>query len=223
MRWLAAGLLLAGCASAGPGNVIIGGVSDAGTRGDPGDAGMGFVLTQNASLAITPSNSFNCGIDQTSYYRVFTLANYGVTSTLHITRIDLGVESAAAAAGAAQPATLSLGSYTGTAGGDTLDLTQVVPIGSVDFQIPDGSDLLQAVPLAFDALPSAQLIVELAIPATAPGGNEFFIGTSTADEGAPGYLRSDGCALTAPTSMQSVAGVRGLGKVHLVLTVTGNQ
>lgn len=225
MRWLAVSLVFAGCASAGPGNVIIGGLSDAGTRGSAGDGGAAVVLSQNASSAVTPANSFNCNTDQTSYYRVFALADFGVTSTLHVTEVDFGIETAATApGGSSQPATVNLGSYSGTAGGDTLDLSLVTALGSTNIQIANGDDTAMAVPITADVAPGAQLIVELSIPATTQGGNQFFIGTNTADERAPGYLRSDGCGLAAPTSMQSYADSigGGLGKVHLVLSVTGD-
>src|SRR5262245_7576197 len=99
MRWLLLVLTFAGCARAGQENSIIGGLNDARPSGDadtvPGpDASLidappqQVTLNQTASNGITKNNSFGCvsaGITlQNSYYRVFQLADYGVTTTLHV-------------------------------------------------------------------------------------------------------------------------------------------
>lgn len=236
MRWLLVCLSIAGCARAGKENSIIGGLSDA-RPGDadtvpaadasPIDAPPGQVtLTQTASNAITLNNSFGClSGDVTlanSYYRVFTLADFGITTTLHITRVDFGIQTAAAGGGAtSQPATLNLGSYGAAPTGTTLDLTQVRMINSVKIQIPNGAATAMAVPITGDVAPASRVIVELAIPDGTATRNRFFIGTNTDDERAPGYTLGPDCGVTPPTSMQSIADELGFGTVHLVMTLTG--
>src|ERR1041384_3533341 len=125
MRWLLICLAIAGCARAGRENSIIGGLSDARPSGDadtvpapdasPIDAPPQQVtLTQTASLGITKNNSFGCVADgvthQNSSCGVFKLADYQITTTLHVTQVVFGIEVAAAGGSASsQPATLHLG------------------------------------------------------------------------------------------------------------------
>ncbi len=230
MRRLLICLAIAGCARAGKENSIIGGLTDAG----PSDGGLidapqqQVTLTQTASNAITTDNSFACsdsGVTlQDSYYRVFKLSQYMITTTLHVTQVDFGIQTAAAGGGAgSQPATVNIGTYAGTPGGTTLDLTQARTISSANIKIPDGSTTTMTVPVTADIAPNTNMIVELAIPDGTAAGNKFFVGTNTDTEQAPGYLFSPdpNCGVSQPTSMQSIANNNGLGTVHLVMTVTG--
>lgn len=243
MRWFLLSLAIAGCASAGKGNSIIGGLTDAGVRGDgndnnfplpdasPIDAPLQQVtLSQTVSSAIARNNSFACLVDQSStitdqnsYYRVFAPADYTLTTTLHITQVTFGIESASAGTGGMQPASVKLGTYTGTLAGTMLDLSKVQPITSADIKIADGEGTTMTVPITADLAPTANLIVELAIPNGQAAGNSFFIGTNTAGERKPGYTRAVGCGFSTPTTMQSVASMNGFGETDILLTVTGTM
>jgi hypothetical protein len=238
MRRLLICLAIAGCARAGRENSIIGGLNDARPRSDaddvpPPDASLidappqQVTLSQTASNAITMNNSFGCvasGITlQNSYYRVFKLSDHAITTTLHVTQVVFGIQTAAAGAGAiSQPATVHLGTYGGTPGGTTLDLSQVRVINSMTIKIPNGSATAMTVPITADIAPTASVIVELAIPDGRADGNKFFVGTNTDSERAPGYTLGPDCGITPPTSMQSIADDHSFGPVHLVMTVTGN-
>jgi len=225
MRWFLVSLAISGCASAGKGNSIIGGITDA------GDAPPQQVtLTQTTSNAIAPNNSFACPIDQSStltdqnsYYRVFTPSDAGLTTTLHITQIAFGIERASAGTGTMQPASVKLGTYTGTLAGTTLDLSKVQPITSANIQISDGKGTTMTVPITADLAPTANLIVELALPDGRTAGNSFFIGTNTAGERKPGYMRAADCNWSTPTTMQSIAPTitGGSGVADIIMTVTG--
>ena len=243
MRWFLLSLAIAGCASAGKGNSIIGGLTDAGVRGDGNDNNFPLpdaspidappqqvTLTQTTSNAIAHNNSFACIVPnsggvgfQNSYYRVFTPSDAGLTTTLHITQIAFGIESASAGTGTMQPASIKLGTYTGTLAGTTLDLSKVQPITSANIQISDGEGTTMTVPITADLAPAANLIVELAIPDGTAAGNSFFIGTNTAGERKPGYTRAVACGLSNPTTMASVAlTVPGSsGVADIIMTVTG--
>ena len=238
MRWLLLCLAIAGCARAGKENSIIGGLNDARPSGDaetvPGpDASLSdappqqVTLTQTANNGITKSNSFGCvrssGVTlQNSYYRVFKLADYGITTTLHVAQVEFGIETAAAGAGAgSQPATVNVGTYAGTPGGMTLDLSMIRRINTMDIMIPDGSATRMTVPITADIAPTTSVIVELAIPDGTAAGNKFFAGTNTDLERAPGYTFGPDCGVTQPTSMQSIADAGDGRKVALVMTVTG--
>lgn len=238
MRWLLLVLTIAGCARAGKENSIIGGLNDARPSGDadtvPGpDASpidappQQVTLTQTASNGITQNNSFGCVLSTgvtlpNSYYRVFKLADHGVTTTLHVMQVEFGIQTAAAGGGAgSQPATIHIGTYAGTPGTTTLDLSLVGAVSTMNIQIPDGSATRMTVPIAADIAPTANLIVELAIPDGRPAANKFFAGTNTDLERAPGYTLGSDCGVTPPTSMQSIADDNGFGNVALVMTVTG--
>jgi hypothetical protein len=238
MRWLLVCLALAGCARAREQNSIIGGLNDARPSGDGGgvpppdgstiDAPPGQVtLTQTASNAITVDNSFGCvkgaSTLANSYYRVFTLADYNVQTTLHITSISFGVQTAMAGGGAAtQPATVNVGTYGAVPQGGMLDLAQVRSLSTMAIQIPNGNTTAMTVPIAGDVAPTTSVIVELAIPDGSAAGHKFFIGTNTDAERAPGYTLGKDCGFTTPTSMQSIADDLGFGQVHMVMSVTGS-
>jgi hypothetical protein len=238
MRWLLICLAIAGCAKAGKENSIIGGLTDARPSGDadtvpapdasPIDAPPQQVtLTQTASNGITKNNSFGCVVSSgvtlvNSYYRVFKLADYAITTTLHVARVDFGIQTAAAGGGAgSQPAMVNIGTYAGTPGAATLDLSMVRMINSMNIKIPDGSATGMTVPITADIAPTTSVIVELAVPDGTADGNKFFVGTNTDIERAPGYTLGPDCGVTPPTSMQSIADDGGFGNVHLVMTVTG--
>src|SRR5262245_54426166 len=115
MRWLLVCLAIAGCARAGEQNSIIGGLNDARPSGDADDVpppdgstidtppGQ-VTLTQTASNGITLNNSFGCVVGgktlRNSYYRVFTLADFQVTTMFHIMKVDFGIQTATAGGGA---------------------------------------------------------------------------------------------------------------------------
>lgn len=236
MRWLLVALAIAGCAEAGKGNSIIGGLTDAGDGNDfpAPDASLidappqQVTLTQTASNAIARDNSFACIVQnsggigyQNSYYRVFKPADDGITTTLHITQVTFGIESASAGTGTIQPGQVKLGTYAGTPSGTTLDLSQVGPVGSADIQIPDGAGTTMTIPIIADLAPTTSLIVELAIPDGRAKGSSFFIGTNGQSERKPGYTRAVDCGLPDPTTMQSIAAQIPTGETDIVLTVTG--
>jgi hypothetical protein len=236
MRRILVCLAIAGCARAGEQNSIIGGLNDARPSDaddvPPPDAStidappQQVTLTQTASNAITLNNSFACVVAgktlQNSYYRVFTLADFQVTTTLHIMKVEFGIQTAAAGGGAAtQPATVNLGTYGAVPQGTMLDLALVRSLSSVAIQIPNGSATSMSVPITGDVAPTTSVIVELAIPDGNAAGHKFFIGTNTDTERAPGYTLGPDCGVTPPTSIQSIADDNGFGPVHMVMTVTG--
>jgi hypothetical protein len=246
LRWFLVSLAIAGCASAGKGNSIIGGLTDAGS-GDPGsrtdandfpalDASSidappeQITLTQTASTTITRNNSFVCFNDvtnltfQNSYYRVFALDDFSLTTTLHVTEVDFGIELADAGPNATQqPAQLQLGTYGTTPADPTLDPAQIRSLAALDIKIPDGAGTRMTVPITADVAPGTNLIVELTIPDGADAGSSFVIGSNAAGERRPGYTSAPQCALSVPTTMQSIAKQNNLGEADIIMSVTGTH
>jgi hypothetical protein len=220
MRWLLICLAIAGCAKAGKENSIIGGLIDAGTRGDGPTT-----LTETASDAVAMGASLlNCHgmstdfIFENSYYRVFTLADYGIATTLHVTEVDFGIDTAIAGTGGKQPGTIRIGTYGGAPGGTTLDLSLVRAISSADIQIADGSATRMTVPITADIAATTSMIVELFIPDGRTAGNKFKIGANAGGERKPGYLRGPDCGSSVPTTLKILSPG---DEIDLILTVTG--
>jgi hypothetical protein len=241
MRRFVLCLAIAGCARAGKENSIVGGLDDAGPRGDGGiipapDASLvdaspqQMTLTQTTSEEIALGASFDCHDKPTgftrinSYYRVFTLADHSIATTLHVVQVDFGIDTAQAGTGGKQPATVNIGTYGGTPGADTLNLSLVRAVSSASIQIPDGSGTRMTVPIAADIAAGTSLIVELAIPDGLAGHNKFQIAVNAKGERRPGYTVSPLCDAMDPVphTMQSIAATLGLGETDMVLTVTGN-
>ncbi|HET7504322.1 MAG TPA: hypothetical protein VFK02_25045 [Kofleriaceae bacterium] len=250
-RWFLVSLAIAGCASAGKGNSIIGGITDAG--GDPGrrsdandfpelDASPidapaeQLTLTQNVSSTVTRATTFLCLNPndrtltvQNSFYRVFALDDFHVTSVFHVTQVDFAIEFANAGPDAMeQPAQVTLASYGAVPAGTTLDAAKIRPITTVDLKIPNGAGTRMSVPIAADVAPGSQLLVELAVPDGTPTGSAFVIGSNSQGERGPGYLSSTdpGCALPDPTTMESIREAHPdlmLSEADILLTVTGTR
>jgi hypothetical protein len=84
-----------------------------------------------------------------------------------------------------QPARLNIGTYDGVPVGDTLDLAQFEMIRSVNIRIANSDLVRMTVPVAVDIPPTANLMVELAIPADSTVRNRFYIGTNRDGERRP--------------------------------------
>src|SRR5262245_24267561 len=131
MRRLLVGLAIAGCASAGKGNSIIGGLGDGGVDSGPRTDADDFpepdaslidappdqvTLSQTTSSTIARSNTFRCYDDVTgfthdnAYYRVFTPADYSITTTMHVVQVGFGIQDATSGfATHLQPAQIKVG------------------------------------------------------------------------------------------------------------------
>jgi hypothetical protein len=224
MKWLALCLVVAGCATAGPGNEIVGGLGDAGTEGHGGrdpDAGGGapvdVVLSQTSSNDVVADNSLDCPHEENQYYRVFTPSDTGVSNAFNVAEVTFGIQAAIADL----TATMTILPYTGTPG-DTLDptalgvalATQTVPITQT------ATTTTMTVPITATIPAGTSFAVEL----DAPGPNDLYIGTNAGTETRPGYLRADECGITEPTKMQKLADDNKLNStVVMVMTVNGSH
>lgn len=238
MRWPTVLVpMLAACASAGDGRSNPAADAPPGVDASPGEidapeidapmidaAPVAENLSQNIN-AVPNGTRLGCNQNnftrENSYYRVFSLADHGITGSYEVRSITFAV-NLANAGGSAQPAQVKIGRYTGTPGGLTLDPLQIVPINTVTIQIPDGST---AITTAITGVlpPGSHLVVELAVPDGLAAQNQFFIGTNAAGEAKPGYIRAPGCSLPTPTSMNYVGQQNSppIPKTDLIMTVTG--
>jgi hypothetical protein len=230
-RW-ALVIALAGCAEAGrdvPGDGRLvdtprGMIVDA-----PPDLGPRMVtLAQTTSPTVTTGNSFSCNTQSptfytyaNTYYRVFSLADAGVTGTLHVTSVQFLVDQAKAAAGGQQAAQIKLGTYTGTLDAATLDTTKIAQIGSAGLSISDGTGTTVVSPIMVDVPAGSNLVVEIVIPDGHTAGTLFFLGSNSAGETHPGYVLAPSCGTTTPTTIASIAAANGLMPMDILVTVSG--
>lgn len=223
---------LAGCATAAreqpnvqvDANVSIDGpdvVIDAPPPIDAPPTPMAVMLSQTTSPATIKDNSLACfnGVQtrDANYYRVFDLAEHGVTRELQVESVTFGVDTAQSGSGNAQAATLKLGTYNGTPG-NTLALANIVPVTSMPVNIPNGATTM-TVPIPATIPATAKLVVELEVP---DAGHTFFIGSNTNGESKPGYLRTTACQIPTPTSANQLAqGADPPATMHIVMSVSG--
>ncbi len=249
MKWFLVSLAITGCASAGKGNSIIGGIDDAGVRVD--DAGVRIddaqeipeldaplidapprqiTLSQTTSGAITLDNSIACVPDDprqqitvvNSYYRVFALADDDIRTAFHVTEVTFGIQDAiSATANDLQPGIVRIGIYEDVIGSPVLDLSRIRGVAEVPIQIADATGTRMTVPISGDIPASANLIVELELPSNASVRHRFFIGSNVAGERRPGYLRAPTCDIDAPTTLASLTGATG--GMDILLSVTGTH
>ena len=176
-------------------------------------------ITQSSSQAITDLNSVSCndGVGHTdnSYYRAFTLTDHGVSGDFDIQSVSIGIETAIAGSGGSQPITVNL--YTSSMAFPAGFPGSLTLIGTANATVNDQSLTILTVPVTGMAPAGSQLVVEVFTPDGQMAGNLFFIGSNTAAETGPSYLRAPDCGVTNPTT----TGAIGFPDMHIVLNVTG--
>jgi hypothetical protein len=156
-----------------------------------------------------------------SYYRVFTLSDYGVTGVFHVTGVDFVVSAAANS-----PAlTVGIGTYNGTTGGQTITKANITITQSVPYTPGNTTSAVPVhVPITADI--SGNLVVEIdqTVAGTVGTPYQFYIGANEAGETKPGYISTPDCTgLGTPISMDYEAQhLATPTHSNMVLTVTGS-
>lgn len=245
-------LLSVGCAKAGPTDIPDPGFSaDAGISVRPDgttnvpvpdaaplpDASSGQqtqTLQQTNDMTVSPSEVgckytdpfFGTVIAsaENHWYRVFTLADYGITGAFNLQRVSFLTDWALSGTGTSQPATIRVGTYGGTVEADTLDPAQITMITSANITIPNADATAgQPAPVVTDiaaAIPAgSNLIIEIASPDGIGDESIFFLGVSDGGEAKKSYISSPDCtAFTTPTKVSTIRA----GKSALI-SVTGTH
>ena len=220
---------IAGCASATVNEGDDDNVDAARIDGTPGDvdAPPGTIdapAIQTITLAqgpttITAANTVSCnatGITaENSYYRAFRLADHGVNSAFTANRIDVGIESATAGIGTSQ--TIQVKLYTVAGAFPAGVLTQIAGQIATVTNTTTGTVLPVTLSPTGLAPAGSTIVAEVFIPDGAATNNSIFIGSNTAAETGPSYIRAPDCGSTQPATLASV----GFPNVHMVITVTG--
>ena len=134
-----------------------------------------------------------------------------------------------AGTGTTQPATIKVGTYSGTIEADTLDTTKITSLATQAVTIPDadsanGADPPIATNISATVPAGANLIVEIALPDGYNDGNFFYLGVSAGGESKKGYLRAtpSGCNMTSPKALTTAGGLNRADNAALI-TVTGTK
>jgi hypothetical protein len=150
-----------------------------------------------------------------SWYRLFSLADAGITNNFAIQQVTFGVCFAVGT----PTAHVSLGSYAGGLNDTTLDLTKVTNIRKMDVSVPATQiSKLVDVPLTAQITPDTKLLVEISTDDFNGTGQQLNIGLTAAAETHPPYLRSPLCGTATPTTTTA-----GGQNAHMVITVTGTR
>ncbi|HEY6034533.1 MAG TPA: hypothetical protein VIV58_09750 [Kofleriaceae bacterium] len=191
---------------------------------------MTKTLTETASDSLQAASSIACGnsnqTQQNSYYRVFDLAGFGITTDFHVTQITFQVEDCESAAGNGQIVTVKVGTYNSSIGGSTLATGNMAMVAqNTNVQVPEVDETAAGTPGATVNAPITATIpagskLYAEVDATAGStGSFFYIGSNTGTETVPSYFSASACTPpgTTPTSMASVKG----SAASVLLTVTG--
>lgn len=211
----------------GGGGADAGRLVDAGPRPDAGPevdsgpvGGTAVTLTQSTSMTITADNSVACIDDlegfniQSSYFRMFDLAAAGITTPLAVSQVSFGVE-AATGAGGDQPAQVKIHALTGTLTNANL----MAPVDTADITITDAqSNTVVDVAVTGTIPVGSKLVVELAVP-DGSEGNSLFVGSNSAGQSGPTYVRDECGGAEEPTSLADL----GEPNMHWVLSVEGTR
>ncbi|HEX5061040.1 MAG TPA: hypothetical protein VFV99_16850 [Kofleriaceae bacterium] len=188
--------------------------------------------TMAAGAAIACSSSIAgipVGTRDNSWYRVFKLSDYGITGAFTLQRITFYTDYAYAGSGTSQPASLKIGTYSGTPDTDTLTTGSIANLMTVPIMIPDADSSGGTPPpvitdVTVNIPANSNLIVELALPDGYADGNFYYIGVSSGGEAHKGYIRAtpSGCNMTMPKSLTSATGLNQPTN-SILLSVTGTK
>jgi len=191
--------------------------------------GGGVVLTQSTDPAtIIALNSVSCNDMNTgfhtdnNYMRRFDLdGEFGITGSLTVDSVDVGIESATGAGGS-QPISIILHSI---ANADTLTFANLTEIGRLDTTIADAAAVIQNFVVTSSAVNPAtdDLVLDVFTPDGQTDGNTFFIGSNNLGETAPSFIAAAACSINEPTATGDI-GFPGMQIVFSVnATVEGGD
>ncbi len=172
---------------------------------------------------ITPGNSIACAAanpqrtTENSYYRTFDLTQFpAVTGPLHVTRVDVAVESAVHP-NFEQDITINL--WVDCNGGAPL-LADLTLVGSFVFVQIDSGPFIEEIPVDVTVCQDATLVVEVnTLDHRGETVNAvYFIGSNAGGQTSPSYLRADACGLS---EIGDIAGI-GFPTMHILLSVLGD-
>jgi len=174
-------------------------------------------LEQTTDNTIAPAMSLACsdynGTKENSWYRVFSLKQFGVVGPFTVHRVNFGVQTAIGE----QRVKVSIGTYAGDAGAVELDPAKIDVLGLTTIGVPEGkNELMQAAFPAIEVPADSNLVVEIKTEGWGDG-RYFYLAATQSPETVPGYLRAPTCNTPNPLMTSAL----GYSQTHLIIAVSG--
>lgn len=185
--------------------------------GDPGPTAR--TLSQSTDNTILQGNAKACvngdnHHSENSYYRVYDMVGLGINGAFTVTSVDVGIETASGSGGT-QPASVKLYTLSGN-----FVLANLMLLTSVDLVIENQTLTVLNVPIDNQVIPGgATMVVELLTPDGRGTDETFFIGSNTAGESAPTFVRAPVCGVTQPIDADGAP--VNAPNMNIVLNVNG--
>lgn len=191
---------------------------DAGSHVDPPDAGGGggpVTITHSNSMALVAGTGVSCTSDvgnaRNSWYRVFDLPAMGITGSLEVSKVTIGIQEADANGDDVQPLTVKLHQLTGA-----FVVSNLTELGRSKINVNDTTLQIIEVPLTASVPAGITLVAEMTVP-NGQGvfdGDFLFPGANSAGQTGPTWVRSE-CGGPQPEDAAAV----GFPDFHLVLSI----
>ena len=154
-----------------------------------------------------------------SWYRVYSLAEAGITGAFSVSSIDFAVELA----NNEPPVTVKVGTYSGTPDDTTpLTLAQASFTATTTTAVANTqTPTTVTTPITATIPAGGSLIVEITSSDHTTNGDGFLLGTTNGPFQHTNYLMSSTCAINAPTAMAAVCA--GCGDSQAIISVTGTH
>jgi len=183
---------------------------------DAGDDGGGPVtITHSNTMALEAGTGVSCTSDvgnaRNSWYRVFDLPAMGITGSLTVSKVTIGVQEADADGDDVQPLTIKLHQLQGE-----FVVANLSELGRSKIDVNDGSLQIIEVPLTASVPAGITLVAEMTVP-NGQGfidGDFLFPGANDDGQTGPTWFRSE-CGGPQPLD----AAGAGFPNFHLVLSI----
>jgi hypothetical protein len=176
---------------------------------------VSVTLTQSVSQSIVADNSVSCNSAgyhaDNSYWRVFDLGTFGITTAFTVNEVQFGIEQATATSGT-QPIIVNL--YTLN---DTFTLAHLTLLGTATVSVSDQAQAIFPAAVAGTVPAGSKLVVEINTPSGQPNVATFFIGSNGLGQSGPSYLSATDCGVSEPTNTEAI----GFPSMQIVLNVVG--
>ncbi len=172
-------------------------------------------LSQTTSNTVIQDTGVRCsnstGTAEESWYRVFNLANLGITSTLTTEKVTMGIELVDANGGNI-PVDVKLHTLMGS-----FVVANLTEIAATQVSLADQNLTVVDVPLVADIPVGSILVAEVHVASLTNTGTGVVIGANNLGQTDQGYIRSPTCDFNEPVTMAAI----NFPDSHIVLSVTG--
>lgn len=190
---------------------------DAGGHVDPPDAGGGggepVTITHSTTMTLEAETGVACqsgfGNAKNSWYRVFDLPAMGITGSLDVSQMTVGVQEASSGNGNGQSLTVKLHQLTGA-----FIVANLSELGNAKITVPDTSLQTFQIPITASVPAGITLVAEMTVPNGEARGNFLFPGANNDGQTGPTWVKSE-CGGPQPVDAASI----DFPDFHLVLSI----